>query len=1454
MHKALLIYFSYFIFLLGAGTASAQALDTGMPVVMGDVFAAAELNNTIYIGGKLDYAGPRMGPGVPVDLVTGLAKKGFLKLDGVIETAEPDGRGGWFLGGYFGATGKPGFGPLMRIKADLTLDTTWAPQVLGRVESMSLLNNTLYIGGSFSSINNLPRNNIGAVDATTGQATAWNPGADNWVESIHATPNGVYAGGRFTRIGGAGRNLLARLDPVTGQALAWNPNVTRSITNPLMTYVSTIATHNNLVYVGGSFETVDGQVRKNLVALDSATARATAWSPNPSGEVKVLMVRGNTLYVGGSFNYINGVMSSSLAFFNATTGLVNMLSPGVDGIVSALALYGNTLYIGGRFNYIGKTRRKNAGTFDIDTRNVTPWSPVTSDDVNALAVTPAGVYVGGDFESMNGQIKGNLAAIDAVTGKAKDWNPVVDGYVRAMAAVGNRIYVGGSFQTANGQARSGIAVFDAATGALTAWNPGQSADIYAIAATDGAVYLGGSFANMGGKPRNNLAAVDPVTGLATAWNPGANGGVSCIRVDRDKVYVGGGFTSVGGAARNRLAAVHLTTGLATSWNPNADYAVNCLALSGDTVYAGGEFWSIGGQPRYFLAAIDAATGRPTDWSPNPSDGVSAIAVAGNTVYAGGRFQSFGHTSRERLAALDRTTGWVTSWHPFPFNPFGNVQQLILSDCAIYVAGTSGINLTAFGRRPAPIPPQNIIRGNIFADANANCTREAAEDSLAGFVVVARPGPYFASTDRHGNYTLAVDTGSYTVSQVIPKESAHLITQVCPSGAGARTVRFTGYNNEVNHVNFANRVVACPQLSVSVASDRRRRCFRSNSTVTYRNDGSGTAEGVKIHVTFPRYVVPVGATRTWKRNADSSYTFEIGTLRPHQSGVVAIIDSVVCGMPAIRGLTQCTQVRISSVNSNACTPPTTGWDGSDIALQAACVDSTTVQLHLYNRGTGAMADSSRFRVYLDARLAFTRAYKLPAGDSLRIRVAAAGQTVRLEADQRPGYPGDETGVVSLEACGTDSTGQVSRGFVTQLPVGGQDPSRAVDCLPIVDSFDPNDKLVTPAGVTDQQYVPSGKPLTYTVRFQNTGTDVAYRVVVVDTLSEHLDVATLSVGAVSHPYKMTVTGKGRPVLTFTFDNIMLPDSNRNEPASHGYLKFSIRPLAAVAQGTRIENFADIFFDYNEPVRTNTVHNTVYDLPVPAPGGGRVVVCGVNAAATAGPDRVVCEQDTVRLQARAPHYGAGRWKQIGGGGTLATAGDPHALVTGLAYGENLFEWTVPANGCTTDSLRQRVAITRYPRPARPVVTLSPDGLLRCEAAGDGYRWYYNEVLLADTTRTLRPVQAGRYAVQVLRNGCASDRSEAYAFDPAVTGLEPQAARTYGIHPNPGTGRFYLVTPAGTGPVEVTLSDALGRVVMRRTVVNHAADAGRYELDLSQRPAGIYLAQIRSGKDRKVFRLVKK
>lgn len=139
-----------------------------------------------------------------------------------------------------------------------------------------------------------------------------------------------------------------------------------------------------------------------------------------------------------------------------------------------------------------------------------------------------------------------------------------------------------------------------------------------------------------------------------------------------------------------------------------------------------------------------------------------------------------------------------------------------------------------------------------------------------------------------------------------------------------------------------------------------------------------------------------------------------------------------------------------------------------------------------------------------------------------------------------------------------------------------------------SYDPNDKTVFPMGVTEENLVLMNEPLSYTIRFQNTGNDYAKNVVVIDTLSSALDLETFEVVAASHNFKTNYTSDG--VVEFRFDDIMLLDSTTNEPESHGFVKYRIKAKRDLPDNTVVENTAHIFFDYNPAVVTNTTMNTM------------------------------------------------------------------------------------------------------------------------------------------------------------------------------------------------------------------------------------------------------------------------
>lgn len=150
-----------------------------------------------------------------------------------------------------------------------------------------------------------------------------------------------------------------------------------------------------------------------------------------------------------------------------------------------------------------------------------------------------------------------------------------------------------------------------------------------------------------------------------------------------------------------------------------------------------------------------------------------------------------------------------------------------------------------------------------------------------------------------------------------------------------------------------------------------------------------------------------------------------------------------------------------------------------------------------------------------------------------------------------------------------------------------------CFTIVNSYDPNDKQVSPVADIDT----AQEWLTYTVRFQNTGTAEAQHIYIMDTLDTDVDEASFRLLAYSHQLNVQIK---ESVVRFNFPNINLPDSNTNEPASHGYIQYKVKLKEGLPIGTAIENTAFIYFDFNPPVVTNTTTNTIA-LPQDTTGVG-------------------------------------------------------------------------------------------------------------------------------------------------------------------------------------------------------------------------------------------------------------
>lgn len=144
--------------------------------------------------------------------------------------------------------------------------------------------------------------------------------------------------------------------------------------------------------------------------------------------------------------------------------------------------------------------------------------------------------------------------------------------------------------------------------------------------------------------------------------------------------------------------------------------------------------------------------------------------------------------------------------------------------------------------------------------------------------------------------------------------------------------------------------------------------------------------------------------------------------------------------------------------------------------------------------------------------------------------------------------------------------------------------------VIGSYDPNYKEVTPRGTGATGLVPmETKEFDYTIHFQNEGTYFAQNIVVTDQLDADLDWTTFKPGYSEYEYTTTMSETG--LVTFTFANIHLPWKEMyGDALSSSLVHYSIERKATNPVGTQFTNTANIYFDYNAPITTNTTINTL------------------------------------------------------------------------------------------------------------------------------------------------------------------------------------------------------------------------------------------------------------------------
>jgi uncharacterized delta-60 repeat protein/uncharacterized repeat protein (TIGR01451 family) len=830
------------------------------------------------------------------------------------------------------------------------------------------------------------------------------------------------------------------------------------------------------------------------------------------------------------------------------------------------------------------------------------------------------VIIGGEFTSFNGISINSLARLN-VNGTLDNTFNIGTGTERYHSVnsiaiqTDGKIIIGGAFSFFNGDSTNCIARLNANGTLDNTFNIGSGPndssiymhDVNSIAIqTNGKIIIGGDFATFNGISKNRLVRLNADGSIDSTFNigTGVDGGVSSIVIQADgKIIIGGNFTSFNGVSTNNIARINTDGSLDNTFNigTGADVYIESMAIQANgKIIIGGWFTSFNSIPINGIARLNVDGSLDNTFNIGTgTDGyadVHSIAIqTDGKIIIGGSFTYFNGIPINHLARLN-TDGTLDNTFNMGTGLNSDVWSIaIQADEKIIIGGwfTSYQSLpyNYIVRLCSDNVHYNNIRGIIYTDSNNDCKFQLSENSIPSLVVKAQPGPYYGMSDAYGGYQIKVDSGkvNYTLTQEYNSINSKLLVNQCTT---SQTVSLTGVSKDTCCFNFADSTGQCSLLNISIQKTSARQCIRGATYVNYTNYGSLSTTGAVVKIYYPSHIFPIASSPMWTSKQGSVLTYNIGIIQAGQSRRIIITDSVSC-INGIGDQTECIRATISP--STDCVANNPAWDNSSMTVIGTCV-SDSAHFIITNAGTGDMGSALQYRVYENDTLVYTGTYQLKSGERFTVDYPAQGQSIRLEADQSPLHPGNSQPRATVENCGTPSSGTATTGLVTTASLDDRDEEVAMTCPMITNSHDPNEKSAIPSGTGSAHNIAPGEEIEYVIGFQNTGNDTAYTVTVVDTLDAALDVASFIQGASSHPYTLNISGKGRAVLTFKFNNINLPDSTTNLLASSGLVSYRITVPSGATTGTVIKNKAYIYFDYNKPVITNETTHTV-DSTVPS-----------------------------------------------------------------------------------------------------------------------------------------------------------------------------------------------------------------------------------------------------------------
>jgi hypothetical protein len=418
---------------LGTSTARATTWHPRLHIGFGDVdngvpwaFGIVASRRRVYVGGFFDAVdGKRTRGFAALDRATArpLRWRSSLRFgpSAVLPVASAGGL--LYVAGQADVDGEPVF--VTAVDASTGRAGRWRPRTNGDVYSVAADGDDVLLGGSFSSVNTVPRAGLAAIDGVRDRVLPWHPvlraKADlAVVRSLLATDRTLYVGGAFFSIDGRKRRGLAAFDLPSLDLQEWHPR----LDSDEWSHAKALALVGDTLYVAGQYTALNGDAREGFGAVSAKSARTVgqdSFSDAYSGFIVTLQTVGDAVYGGGYFTSLG----PGLVAFDARTGALRQWRPDIGGraapIVEALAAGRGSLYVAG-IDVAGSAPLARVDAADghrlpFSVRIVGTYGP----QVDALVITRAGLYIAGPFESVDGASRNGIALVDSETGHVKPW-------------------------------------------------------------------------------------------------------------------------------------------------------------------------------------------------------------------------------------------------------------------------------------------------------------------------------------------------------------------------------------------------------------------------------------------------------------------------------------------------------------------------------------------------------------------------------------------------------------------------------------------------------------------------------------------------------------------------------------------------------------------------------------------------------------------------------------------------------------------------------------------------------------------------------------------------------------------------------------------------------------------------------------------------------------------------